>query len=198
MSLWTALPSLEMIADFSGMKNLMHSVLQGEVMSLFFGNQMAVQGWVYTGVLMSLVMSFISAAYVVVKTVDAGVSYTAPFIEGYAYTYRGGSVSWGDNLGLFELIALLLFSLWSLVMTIVALFGADSVWEQLEARVVGVKTEGQGGVALDDWVAIKIFTLTILVGITSLIGGCGLGDVADKLITWFDNYADDTKHTEGT
>lgn len=148
-------------------------------MSLFFGNMMAVQGWIYTGVLASLVMSFVAAAYVIVKTVDAGVSYTGLFVEGYAAEYRGGSTSWGDNLGLFELIAIILFSLWSLIMTITSLFAASEVWEKMEARVIGVTTEGSGGVALSDDVAMKIFTLTILMGIMALIGGCGLGDVAD-------------------
>jgi len=166
------------------------------VASLFLTNKMAVQGWVYTGILMALVMCFVSAAYVVINTVRAGVSYTAPFIEGYAAVYRGGSVAWGDNLGLFELIALLAFSSWSLLLTLAGLYTAGDLWSKMEARVIGVKTEGAGGVALDDVQAVKIFTLCMIMGMMAIVGGFSLGDKSYNLITWFDFYADDT-HTEG-
>lgn len=37
----------------------------------------------------------------------------------------------------------------------------------------------------------------MIVGFGALVGGFSLGDVANELITWFDQYADDTD-TEGT
>ena len=103
---------------------------------------MAVQGFVYTAILVTLIMSFVSAANVVVHAVDAGVSYTAPFVEGYAEKYRSGYSTWGDNMGVFELIALIVYHMWSLIMTILALYGASELWFMMEAREVGVKEEG--------------------------------------------------------
>ena len=67
----------------------------------------------------------------------------------------------------------------------------------MEAREIGVKEDGTGGVAVDDIVAMKIVTIELVVGIMALVGGCSLGDVANKVITFFDEYANDTK-TEGT
>lgn len=59
--------------------------------------------------------------------------------------------------------------------------------------MVGVKTEGKNGVALDEREALKFFVLCMIVGTTAVIGGYSLGDTANELITWFDQYADDTK-----
>lgn len=143
---------------------------------------MAVQGWVYTGILLALTMNFYSASRVVTKAIDAGVSFLAPFNEGYAAEYRDRLNSWVDNLGLFELIALACYFMWSLAMTLVGLYTASDLWTKMEARVVGVKTEGQGGVALDDVQAVKIFTLCMMMGVMSIVGGFSLGDVASKLI----------------
>lgn len=142
---------------------------------------------------MALTMCFVSSAFVVTKTVEAAINWTSLTIQEYAHTYRGGSVAWGDNLGLFELIGILLFSTWSLALTFTSLYGAGELWKAIDLRAVTVKTEGQGGVALDEMEALKLFTLCMIVGLTALIGGFSLGDTANELITWFDEYADDTK-----
>lgn len=112
---------------------------------------MAVHAWVYTGILMALVMNFVSAAYVITKTIDAAATFGDEIVEGYAATYRDGTDSmWPYSIGAIELVALLMFSMWSLMMTMIGLMTASDLWTKMDARVVGVKTEGQGGVALDD------------------------------------------------
>lgn len=135
-------------------------------------------------------MCFVSAAYVVVHAVDAGVSYTLPFIEGYAAKYRSGYSTWGDSMGVFELVALILYMAWSMLMTVLALVEGANIWQTLEARERGVKEDGAGGVALDDLQALKLVVLCIIMGVMSIVGGFSLGDVADELITWFDHYAE--------
>lgn len=146
-------------------------------------------------------MSFVGAAYVVRKMVHCGVGFTGIYVEGYAATYRNADNNWGNYLGLFEVIALALHAMWSFVVTVTALTLGSSLWEQMEARERGVLSEGTGsgagGVAVDDIVGIKYFTLCIIGGIMAIVGGYGLGDVTDAQIAWFDHYADDTK-TEGT
>lgn len=87
-------------------------------------------------------MCFTSAAYVINKTVEAAINWTSASIIEYAHKYRGGSATWGDRLGLFELCGIIMFSVWSLTLTIVSLMGASSLWHALETREVGVKTEG--------------------------------------------------------
>lgn len=50
---------------------------------------------------------------------------------------------------------------------------------------------------LDPLTAGKFFTIEVLAGFMSMVAGFALGDVADNLLTWFDNYATKTA-TEGT
>jgi hypothetical protein len=112
---------------------------------------MAVYAWVYTGILIALVMNFVSAAYVITKTIDAGAAFGNAIIEGYAATYRDSTDSlWAYSVGAFDLVAILMYSMWSLMMTMIGLWTASDLWTKMDARVIGVKTEGQGGVALDD------------------------------------------------
>lgn len=59
---------------------------------------------------------------------------------------------------------------------------------------MGVKNEGSGGVPVDDAQALKLFVLCMIAGGMSIIGGFSLGDTADELIGWFDEYADDTQN----
>ena len=41
--------------------------------------------------------------------------------------------------------------------------------------------------------AIKTFTLMMVIGTVVIVAGFSLGDVADELITWVAQYDDDTK-----
>lgn len=141
---------------------------------------------------MALTMCFVSAAYVIVKTVDAGINWTHASIVEYAHVYRNGANAWAWNLGLYELLGIFLFSLWSLVLTMVSLYGAGHVWTMVEERKIGAETEGTFGEVFDIVQAMKFFTLCMIVGTTTLIGAFSLGDTANELITWFDAYADDT------
>lgn len=142
---------------------------------------------------MALTMCFVSAAFVITKTVDAGINFTSASIVEYAHKYRGGSATWGNNLGVFELVGIILFSAWSLVLTMLSLYGASQLWTMIEERKVGAETEGKFGETFDIVQAMKFFTLCMIVGATTLVGGFSLGDTANELITWFDEYADDTK-----
>lgn len=59
----------------------------------------------------------------------------------------------------------------------------------MEAREAGVLVGGKGGIVLDPVTGAKIFILQMLAGAMSLVGGFALGDTADNLLTWWDNYA---------
>ena len=150
-----------------------------------------------TGALMAMIASFVAAAYVAKMSVEAVIAHTVAFQQTYAAIYRNGSVTWGYNHGIFELVALLSFELWALVLTILGIVAAVEVWNMVEAREQGVKEEGVGGTPWDAREAFKFFTMEMIIGLGAVIGGYCLGDVADKLITWFDEYSDNTDD-EGT
>lgn len=69
-------------------------------------------------------------------------------------------------------------------------------WNLMEEREAGVLVGGKGGIVLDPVTGAKIFTLQMIAGFMSIIGGFALGDTADNLLTWWDSYEDNTK-TEG-
>lgn len=77
-----------------------------------------------------LIMCFAGAAYVVVNTVDAGVSAVNAF-----YATYGGQSTFGNRLYLYEVIFIILNEMWSLVVTILGIYTASTVWELLEARL---------------------------------------------------------------
>lgn len=193
LDLWANLPGYLDFIPFTTVFSFANTVIDGKVLYLFLTDQVQVQGIVYTGVMMALTMCFVSAAYVMVKTTEAAINWTSASIIEYAHKYRGGSETWGNNLGLFELFGIILFSLWSLMLTMVSLVGASQLWTLVETRELGAKTEGKFGEAFDIVQAMKFFTLCMIVGSTTIIGAFSLGDTAGQLITWFDEYADDTK-----
>jgi len=141
---------------------------------------------------MTMIASFVSAAYVIKMSVDAVIAHTSAFQQGYAAVYRNGSETWGYNLGIFELVALGSYQLWAFVLTVLAIVGSMEIWNMIEAREVAVKEEGLGGTPFDAIEAMKFFVLEMIVGLGAVIGGYCLGDVADKLITWFDEFSDNT------
>lgn len=76
---------------------------------------------------MSMAMSFVAAGWVIVQSTEAVASYTAPFFEGYYYTYAGAS-RLANNIGLYELIAFILWALYSLSISIATLYMNGKAW----------------------------------------------------------------------
>lgn len=91
-----------------------------------------------------------------------------------------------DLFALWEIIAFVLFGAWSIAMTVMSLVGGGMIWTMVDDRVKGAATGGALGEAFDFIQAIKFFTLCLVVGLSSIIGGYSLGDVAAKLVAWFD------------
>lgn len=150
------------------------------------------QGIVYTGILGTLISAFVAAAWVIYKTVVASINWEAS-LNSYASNYRitNGDIYWGNNLGLYEIIAVLMHEIWAFVLTMWALWFGFDLWAQVEKREKGYKTEGSGGEVIDIIEAMKLFTLCLVVSLTVLVGAFSLGDLTEKLITWYDQYTDD-------
>jgi len=191
--IWGALPTLATLAPLATLFGLFDSLLHGEVLRLFFMHKIQTQGIAYTGIVMALIMSFVSSAYVITKSIAATLSGFS-----YAATYRGGSLDWGNNKGIFEIVSVLMYHGWALTLTTFSLWYSFTLWATIEKREVDVRTEGKGGAIIDTVDAMKFFTLCMIVGITGLIGAFSLGDVATNFITWFDHWGLLTKiETDG-
>lgn len=137
-----------------------------------------------------LVMAYVAAAYVIVCTVEAGVSMSI----GFYYNYAGAS-SIGDLLYVFEVILIIAWQLWALITPIMATLLASEVWNQLDARVAEASLESVGFDTAVSWnLAIKTATLLLLVGSMTVVAGFSLGDIADEAITWVAQYENDVNN----
>lgn len=67
------------------------------------------------------------------------------------------------------------------------------LWDMIDQRLVAVKSEGSYGIPVDFIAALKFMVVCVIMAITQMIAAFSLGDVASLLITWFDQYADNTK-----
>merc|ERR1711998_89628 len=139
----------------------------------------------YAGDLIALVASQLAAAYAGVKSIEASVH----FLTGFYYTYSGYSAN-GDLLGLWELLAVILFLTWSLGISVVGYIEGALLWERYE-------TMEANGTTVTIVQGYKYLALGCVIGIGAWISGLSLGDSAQELLGFFDNYASKTK-TEGT
>lgn len=143
---------------------------------------------------MTIVLTFVSSAYIAVKTVDAGVSTTIGF-----YSNHAGSSELADYLLAFELVAIITWLLFAMVENIVVLTYGSELWDKLDARLADAAEASLGLENALTWgKAIKISALCMIVSLGNLITGYALGNVADNVITWFAQYEDDKETQEGT
>merc|ERR1711998_55079 len=98
--------------------------------------------------------------------------------------YRGGSDT-GDYLGLWELLAVILFLTWSLAISIVGYVEGALLWERYEV----MEATGQTITIVQGY---KYLALGCVIGIGAWIAGLALGDSAAELLGFFDEYSDDT------
>merc|ERR1711934_81008 len=136
----------------------------------------------YAGDLIALVASQLAAAYAGVKSIEASVH----FLTGFYYQYRGGSDT-GDMLGLWELLSVVLFLTWSLGISIVGYVEGALLWERYET----MEAAGQTVTIVQGY---KYLALGMVIGIGAWISGLALGDSAEELLGFFDNYSDKTKN----
>ena len=137
----------------------------------------------YAGDLIALIASQLAAAYAGVKSIEAAVS----FEKGFYYEYAGAS-QLGDYLGLWELLAVILFLTWSLGISIVGYVEGALLWQRYEAMEAA-------GLTVTVVEGYKYLALGCVIGMGAWISGLALGDSAEKLLGFFDEYANDT-HSE--
>merc|ERR1711907_797238 len=134
----------------------------------------------YAGDLIALVASQLAAAYAGVKSIEASVH----FLTGFYYVYSGKSAN-GDLLGLWELLAVVLFLTWSLGISVVGYIEGALLWERYE-------TMEQAGQTVTIVQGYKYLALGCVIGVGAWISGLSLGDSAQELLGFFDNYESKT------
>lgn len=147
----------------------------------------------YTADLMALVAAFVGSAYIIIKTVDSGVSMT----RGYYATFAGGSTL-ANSLLSFEIAVIALWELFALAMSVSGLYEAFNIWNLMDNRLGEASAATKGLENAFTWEkAIKGSILLMIVGLSDLISAFTLGDIADEVVSWFGQYDNDTK-TEGS
>merc|ERR1711998_810970 len=129
----------------------------------------------------ALVASQLAAAYTGVKAIEAAVSFT----NGFYYTYAGYSTT-GNLLGLRELSAVVLFLTWSLGISVAGYIEGALLWERYEA----METVGQTVTIVEGY---KYLALGCVIGVGAWISGLALGDSAEKLLNFFNEYEQKTR-----
>jgi hypothetical protein len=191
-SIFGWLGTLDQYISFVPFLSLVETVVGSVVLQGFMSGALGNTELVYWSIIFMLSMLYLSTGYVAVKTVNASVS----FVTGLYYVYAGGS-QFGDNLGYYEIAVAFGWFFWAAFQTIYGTYLASQNWDALDARVAEAKKDSIGlENAMSGEKTIKAVTLHMLVAfLVPMIGWC-LGEVADPLVGWFDNYSDKTK-TEG-
>jgi len=136
----------------------------------------------YAGDLVALVLTQLAAAYAIVKTIDATIHTS----KGFAFLYRGGS-DMANYMGLYELISVLVYLSWSLMISIVGYIQAGLLYQQYDDRIQGAN-KGDFGVAIGETDGYKYLALGCIIGAGAWISSLMLGDSASKLLGFYDNY----------
>lgn len=124
--------------------------------------------------------------------VNAAVSFT----QGFYHIYAGGS-DFSNSIYLYELIVIIIFELWSLIVTYMAFSSADAIWQKTEARMAEAAASSVGLENALTWdVVYKQVVMMMVACIGVVVSGFSLTDVIGELVGYFDEYDDKTK-TEG-
>jgi hypothetical protein len=144
--------------------------------------------WVYFGVIWMLLMSWCSASYVIYQTVQSGISFT----EGFYHIYADYS-SQGNLMYLYEVIAIALFIFWAFDVVVLSTWAGSAQWKAMDDRMAEANTTVFNAHTPLRWsTGVMHFLLSCLTGMTTMISGVALGEVANELLHYFDAYDDKT------
>lgn len=187
-TLWTSLGGLSSFLDFSSLFGLAQNFLGGKVFYGFYSGKLGPQDWIYTVDLVTMCMSLAAAAFVVVKAVDSGVSFT----NGYYFTY-GNDSNFSNYLYLYEVLVILTWDLWALVVIILSIMFASDIWQKVTLRIAEARADSIGfDTPISWWNAMKTTVLLMVQTFGVVLTGYSLAYTSDPLIGYFDQYDNDT------
>lgn len=99
-------------------------------------------------------------------------------------------------MGIYELLFIGGLEVWALLTIIVGFVGAYEVWAALDARLAEAEESSIGvETPLLYSKALKVAVLCMVAGMGVLISGYSLGETANELVSWFNEY-DDNENIE--
>lgn len=170
------------------------SLLDYVVLSNWISGGVSPELLMYIGDIGILIINLVSAAWVVVKTVEQAISFT----EGFYYMYGNGS-AFGNLMGGVELAFIILYLMTSLAITVMAIVGAMFMWEMISGREYAALNEGKFGHAFSWPDIIKYGALGMILAFGTWTTAWAIGQTVDNTVGWFDDWMDaTTSKTEGT
>lgn len=148
-------------------------MVSGSVLPIYFA---------YGGLLMELIMAMVSSAYAITKIVDSAMQSNV-----FYYGYRGGS-NIGDYLGMWELLNVLVFLTWSLVIWGIGWYIGFDLWTRF--------TELEKDKQMTQLEGFKYLLLGFITGAGIWVAGLNVGDMSSSMIGYFNSY--NTKSGEAT
>jgi len=161
------------------------SLLDYVVLSNWISGGVSPELLMYIGDIVILTINLVSAAWVVVKTVEQGISFTNGF-----YALYGNGSAFGNLMGGIELFFILLHVMTSLGMTVAAIIGAMFMWEMIEGREYAALYEGKYGHAFSWPDIIKYGALGMMLAFGTWTTAWAIGETVDQTIGWFDDWMD--------
>lgn len=138
----------------------------------------------YLGITIVLIAQLHSAAYIAYKTTMAAID----FEKGLAITYRRGSII-ANYMGQFEFSFVIMFLATSMMVSVMALYGAMHYWDMIEQRDKEVAEEGFLGVSVSALDMMKFTIVGIVVVVVTYYSAYSIGETVDELIGWADNWS---------
>lgn len=165
-----------------------HSFIFGTVIQYWNDATYAPIYMVYYADLAAMCMAFVGTAYVVYHTVVAAISTT----NGFYFNYADWS-AFSNRMFAYEVLVIAAWDMWALITTLLALYSGAALWDAADARLAEAKA-GSIGVETPLTVekGIKAAVLCMVAGVSTLISAYALGESADELVAYFDDYSDDT------
>ena len=149
----------------------------------------------YGGLMMVVVMSMLGSAYAIVKIVDAAVKNSVS--GSYYYTYHSDN-QLGNFMGMWELLNVLVFLTWSMIIMILGMVIGAQMWEKFELlEAAGELTQLEG---------FKYLLLGFIMAAGIWVASLNVGDMSSSMLGIFDSYntkieainTDGDKDTKGT
>jgi len=139
--------------------------VSGSVLPIYFA---------YGGLLMEIIMSMLASAYAITKIVDAAIDNNS-FYYGYAH---GSNI--GNYMGMWELLNVVVFLTWSLVIWILGWYVGFDLWTKFD------ELEKDGKLTL--LAGFKYLLLGFITAAGIWVSGLNVGDMSSNMLGIFDTY----------
>lgn len=98
-------------------------------------------------------------------------------------------------MGVFEILVVIAFLLWSFLTVILATIAGHHLWQLVDERYEESLTcKFCGELALSWDKGMRHYVLSVIAGFGAIITAVALGETAENMLQWFDEYDDQTQN----